>query len=448
MIGPDTALARCQDLIQLARKMGADEADAVARASASESVGVRLGALEEVERSESEEIGLRVFVGRRSASISTSDFAPEGLKLLAERAVEMARLAPEDPYGGLAPADALFSGDGVDLDLHDGVDPSPEELREAALAAEDAARAVAGVTNSNGGSASASRSVFALAATNGFARGYSGGSHTFSASVVAGEGADKQTDYAYRTQRHRSDLPDPAGIGQEAGERAVRKVRPVSIPSGKMPVVFDPRVGGGIIGHLLGAMSAPSIARKASFLIGREDEQLFDSAIRIAEDPQRLRGLRSRNYDGEGVASVPRDLVSNGRVFGWLTNVASAAQLDLSLTGHASRGGGGSPGVAAGNIYLAAGEPSVAELIADIEDGLFVTDLFGQGVNLVTGDYSRGASGLRIRNGELAEPVAEITIAGTLPEMFRALVPASDLELVRGLDVPTFRIDGMFVAGQ
>ena len=203
-----------------------------------------------------------------------------------------------------------------------------------------------------------------------------------------------------------------------------------------------------VIGHLLGAMSAPSIARKANFLIRREDEQLFDSAIRIAEDPQRLRGLRSRNYDGEGVASVPRDLVSNGRIFGWLTNVASAAQLDLSLTGHASRGGGGSPGVAAGNIYLAAGEPTVAELIADIEDGLFVTDLFGQGVNLVTGDYSRGASGLRIRNGELAEPVAEITIAGTLPEMFRALVPASDLELVRGLDVPTFRIDGMFVAGQ
>jgi PmbA protein len=195
-------------------------------------------------------------------------------------------------------------------------------------------------------------------------------------------------------------------------------------------------------------MSAPSIARKASFLIGREDEQLFDSAIRIAEDPQRLRGLRSRNYDGEGVARVPRDLGSNGRVFGWLTNVASAAQLDLSLTGHASRGGGGSPGVAAGNISLAAGEASVAELIADIEDGLFVTDLFGQGVNLVTGDYSRGASGLRIRHGELAEPVAEITIAGTLPEMFRALVPASDLELVRGLDVPTFRIDGMFVAGQ
>ena len=420
MITSDAALARCQDLVDLARQMGADEADAVARASSSESVSVRLGALEEVERSESEEIGLRVFVGRRSASINTSDFAPEGLRTLAQRAVEMARLAPEDPYGGLVPREALFSGDGPDLDLSDGGEPSPGDLREAALATEDAARAVA----------------------------KAGGRLVISPGVVAGEGGDKQTDYAYRTQRHRSDLPDPAEIGREAGERAVRKVGPGSIPSAKMPVVFDPRVGGGILGHLLGAMAAPSIARKASFLIGREQDQLFDSALRIVEDPHRLRGLRSRHYDGEGTASVPRALVEEGRITGWLTNVASAAQLDLDLTGHASRGGGGAPGIAPGNVYMEAGGPSVAELIADIEDGVFVTDLFGQGVNLVTGDYSRGASGLRIRNGELAGPVAEITIAGTLPEMFRALVPADDLELQRGIDVPTLRIDGMSVAGQ
>lgn len=447
MIGIDAALARCHELVDLARRMGADAADAVARASSSESVGVRLGALEEVERSESEEIGLRVFVGRRSASINTSDFAPAGLELLAQRAVEMARLAPEDPYGGLAPSEALVSGEALDLDLVDTAAPSPEDLRAAALATEDAARAVAGVTNSNGGSASYSRSVFALVASNGFARGHAGGSHSLSASVVAGEGGDKQTDYAYRTQRHRSDLPDPAEIGREAGERAVRKLAPASIPSGRMPVVFDPRVGGGVLGHLLGAMGAPSIARKASFLIGREQDQLFDSAIKVLEDPHRLRGLRSRNYDGEGVASVPRALVDAGQVTGWLTNVASAAQLGLELSGHASRGSGGAPGVSVGNVYLEAGEPSVAELIADIEDGLYVTDLFGQGVNLVTGDYSRGASGLRIRGGELAEPVAEITIAGTLPEMFRALVPADDLEFQCGIDVPTFRIDGMAVAG-
>ncbi|MBO6528001.1 TldD/PmbA family protein [Erythrobacter sp.] len=448
MIDHDAALARCQDLVELARKAGADAADAVARASSSESVSVRLGALEEVERSESEEIGLRVFVGRRSASINTSDFAPEGLRTLAQRAVEMARLAPEDPYGGLAPQDALFAGEAADLDLTDPAEPSPGDLREAALATESAARAIDGVTNSNGGSASGSRSVFALVTTNGFAHGHAGSSFTLSASVVAGEGADKQTDYAYRTQRHRSDLPDPAEIGREAGERAVRKVGPGSIPSCTMPVVYDPRVGSGVLGHLLGAMAAPTIARKASFLIGREGDQLFDSGVDIVEDPHRLRGLRSRNYDGEGVATLPRALVEAGHVTGWLTNVASAAQLGLGLTGHASRGGGGSPGVAASNVYMKAGSQSVADLIGDIEDGVFVTDLFGQGVNLVTGDYSRGASGLRIRKGELAEPVAEITVAGKLPDMFRALVPANDLELVRGIDVPTFRIDGMSVAGQ
>ena len=448
MIDSDTALARCQDLVDLARTMGADEADAVARASSSESVSVRLGALEEVERSESEEIGLRVFVGRRSASINTSDFAPEGLKALAQRAVEMARLAPEDPYGALAPAEKLFTGDPVDLEMIDGGEPSPEELREAALAVEDAARAVEGVTNSNGGSASASHSVFALAATNGFARGHAGGSHTLSASVVAGEGGDKQTDYAYRTQRHRSDLPGAEAIGREAGERTVRKLRPGSIPSARMPVVFDPRVGSGVLGHLLGAMSGPGVARKASFLIGREGGQLFDSAINVVEDPHRLRGLRSRNYDGEGIAPAQGKLVHGGRIGGWLTNVASAAQLGLDLTGHASRGGGGSPGVAVRNVYMEAGSQSVAELIADIEDVLFVTDVFGQGVSLVTGDYSRGAAGLRIRNGELAEPVAEITIASTLPEMFAALTPANDLEFMRGIDVPTLRIDGMSVAGQ
>ncbi|WP_324829137.1 TldD/PmbA family protein [Qipengyuania zhejiangensis] len=448
MIGSDEALARCQQLVELARAKGADAADAVCRAAASESVGVRLGALEDVERSESEEIGLRVFVGARSSSIHTSDFAPEGLALLAERAVEMARIAPEDAYAGLAPEDRLFNGQMPDLELLDHDEPTPTQLREAALACEDAARDVPGVTNSNGGSASVSRTVFGLATSHGFARGYATGSHTLSASVVAGESGAMQTDYAYRTTRYRSDLPGPQEIGEEAGRRATRKVGPVSIPSQRMPVVFDPRVGGGVLGHLLSAMSGPAIARKASFLIGREDEQLFDTGLRIVEDPLRVRGLRSRVFDGEGVGCRPRTLVEDGKITGWLTNVASSRQLGLPLTGHAGRGSGGAPGVSPSNVMLEAGSVSVAELIADIEDGLFVTDLFGQGVNLVTGDYSRGASGLRIRNGELAEPVAEITIAGNLPEMFRALVAASDLELIRGIDTPTFRIDGMSVAGE
>lgn len=447
MIDTDAALSRCQDLVALARSLGADAADAVAGASASEGVTVRLGQLEEVERSESEEIGLRVFVGKKSASISTSDFAPEGLRALAERAVEMARHAPEDRYAGLAPEEALFAGELIDLELADSQEPGPAALREAALATEDAARAVAGVTNSDGGSASASRSVAALATSNGFAKGYSGTAFSLSASVIAGEGSAMQTDYASRTARHLVDLITPQEVGRQAGERAVARLNPGSMPSKAMPVVFDPRVAGGLLAHLVGAMGAPSIARKASFLLGREEEQLFDSAIRIIDDPLRLRGLRSRQFDGEGVETEGRALVEGGRLTGWLTNVASARQLDLQLSGNASRGGSGAPGVSVSNVHMEAGAQTPEQLVADIEDGLYVTSLFGQGVNMVTGDYSRGATGFRIRGGEITGPVAEITIAGNLIDMFRAIVPANNLEMFRALNVPTLRIDGMTVAG-
>ena len=448
MIDKETALARCQDLVALACKMGADAADAVARANASESVSMRLGHLEEVERSESEEIGLRVFVGKRSASINTSDFGEDGLRALAERAVQMAGHAPEDRHAGLAPQEALSTGELPELELDDPDQPSPEYLREAALRAEDAARAVAGVTNSNGGSASASRAVVALATSTGFGRSYAGSGFSLSASVIAGEAGGLQTDYASRGARFRADLPSPEMVGSEAGRRAVARLNPVSMPSRKLPVVFEPRIAGGLVGHLLGAMSGPAIARKASFLLGHEKDELFDPAIRIVEEPLRRRGPRSRPFDGEGLACTDRTLVENGRIFGWLTNVASADQLGIGLTGHASRSGGGSPGVSASNVHMERGRVSPEALMEDIEDGLYVTSLFGQGVNTVTGDYSRGATGFRIRKGEIAEPVAEITIAGSLLDMFRALTPADDLEMTRSINVPTLRIDGMTVAGE
>ena len=448
MIDKETALARCQDLVALACKMGADAADAVARANASESVSMRLGHLEEVERSESEEIGLRVFVGKRSASINTSDFGEDGLRALAERAVQMAGHAPEDRHAGLAPQEALSTGELPELELDDPDQPSPEYLREAALRAEDAARAVAGVTNSNGGSASASRAVVALATSTGFGRSYAGSGFSLSASVIAGEAGGLQTDYASRGARFRADLPSPEMVGSEAGRRAVARLNPVSMPSRKLPVVFEPRIAGGLVGHLLGAMSGPAIARKASFLLGHEEDELFDPAIRIVEEPLRRRGPRSRPFDGEGLACTDRTLVENGRIFGWLTNVASADQLGIGLTGHASRSGGGSPGVSASNVHMERGRVSPEALMEDIEDGLYVTSLFGQGVNTVTGDYSRGATGFRIRKGEIAEPVAEITIAGSLLDMFRALTPADDLEMTRSINVPTLRIDGMTVAGE
>ena len=448
MIDTQTALARCEALVTLARKKGADAADAVASAQTSESVTVRLGNLEEVERSESEEIGLRVFVGHRSTTISTSDFAAHSLDTLAARAVEMARIAPEDRHAGLAPAECLFEGIPPDLDLFDATERAPADLRSAATAVEEAARAVEGVSNSDGGSASTSHSVAALVTSNGFAQGYETSGHSLSASVIAGEGADKQTDYAMRSARHLADLPDAETIGSKAGERAVARLRPGSMPSARMPVVFDPRVGLGLVGHLIAAMSAPAIARKASFLMGHEDEILFDSAIRILEDPLRPRGLRSRAFDGEGVACTAKALVEGGKIGGWLTNVSSASQLGLGLTGNASRGGSGAPGVSASNVHLAAGDVSPQDLMRDIEDGLYVTSLFGQGVNGVTGDYSRGATGFRIRGGEIAGAVAEITIAGNLLDMFRALVPADDLEMHRAVNVPTLRIDGMMVAGE
>ncbi len=448
MIDTTAALARCQELLAIARAKGADAADAVARADSSESVAVRLGKLEDVERSESEEIGLRVFVGRRSASIHTSDFTPESFAALAERAVEMARLAPEDPYAGLAPEDLLMQGDLPELDLDDGTEPGPHALRERARAVEEAARAVPGVTNSDGGGASHSRSLAALATSHGFARAYGASGHGLSASVIAGTGGGMQTDYASRSARHLADLPSAEEIGREAGTRAVAKLDPASMPSRALPVVFDPRVGNGLVGHLLGAMSGGAIARKASFLLGREEEELFDPAIRILEDPHRPRGQRSRPFDGEGLACTPRQLVEGGRIFGWMTNAAAARQLNIGLTGHATRGGGGAPGVGASNVHMEPGAVTPEELMADIEDGLYVSGLFGQGVNLVTGDYSRGATGFRIRKGERAGPVAEITIAGNLVEMFRAMMPANDLEMYRMVNVPTLRIDGMTVAGE
>ncbi len=434
-------------LVDRARRAGADAADAVYIADASESVSVRLGKLEDVERSESEHIGLRVFIGHRSATIGSSDLSDAALGELAARAIAMATNAPDDPYAGLAPEDRLLRGAPVDLDLSDPTEPRPQDLRAMAEAAEDAARAVAGVTNSEGAGASSGAAVMALATSHGFAAGYAGTSRSISASVLAGEGGAMQHDYAGRMARHSADLITPAEIGQQAGDRAVARLNPGRMKSGAMPVVFDPRVGGSFLGHLAGAISGMAIARRASFVLGREDEQLFDSQVVITDDPLRPRGLRSRPFDGEGLPTAPRDLVKDGRITGWLMDSASARQLGLQPTGHAARGASGAPGATPSNLHLAAGTLSVAELIADIADGVLITELIGHGVNGVTGDYSRGASGFRIIGGEIAGPVAEFTVAGSLVDMFKGLTPASDLEWHRSINVPTIRIDGMMVAG-
>ena len=446
MLDASAAQERAAALIDRARRAGADAADAVYLADASESVSVRLGKLEDLERSESEHVSLRVFAGKGSASIGSSDLGDAALDELAARAVAMARAAPEDPYAALAPEDMLMRGPLPALDLCDAAAPSPAELRSIAEATEAAALAVAGVTNSQGGGASAGRTVVALATSHGFAGSYETSSHGLSASVVAGEGSAMQRDYAWRSARYRADLPGPAEIGRLAGERAVGRLGPGRLASGPLPVVFDPRVGGTLVGHLLGAMSGGAIARRASFLLDHDGGQIFPEDITIIDDPLRPRGLRSKPFDGEGLPTDRRVLVENGRLTGWLMNAAAARQLGGRPTGHATRGGG-APGIGATNTHLAAGRVSPAELIADIADGVYVTEVIGMGVNGVTGDYSRGASGRRIVNGQLAGPVAEFTIAGNLIDMFGQLRAADDLEWYRAINVPTLRIDGMMVAG-
>ncbi len=441
------AESRVADLVAAARRAGADAADAVYFRNQSTEVQVRLGALEDVGRSDGEEIGLRLFVGKRSASVSSSDLSPEALSALVERAAAMAREAPEDEYAGLAPADRLLTGAAIDIDGDDGADPSPATLKERALAAEEAARAVPGITNSEGAGASAGRTAMALATSTGFVRGSTTSGYGCSASVIGGTGAGMQRDYDYHSTRHLVDLEDAAAIGRRAGERTVARLDPGKLGSGPMPVVFDPRVGSSLLGHLAGAITGAAIARRTSFLLGKLDQQVFAKGLTIRDDPHRARGLRSRAFDGEGLPTQAMDIIADGILTTWLLDSASARQLGLAPTGHASRGGSGAPGAGTSNLYLEAGTMTVDALIADIKLGVFVTELIGHGVNGVTGDYSRGASGFTIRDGKLAEPVAEITIAGNLKDMFLNMAAADDLEFRRAMDVPTVRIDGMTVAG-
>lgn len=447
MLKPQEALDRAQNLVSQAIKAGADAADAVYVCDASTEVQVRLGALEDVARSEGEDIGLRVFVGQRSATISSSNMNPAILADLVTRAIDMAKEAPEDPYAGLAPAELVAKGALPDVDGDDGQDPDPATLRAAALECEDAARAVAGVTNSEGAGASAGRSIFALATSGGFAGVASSSGYGISASVLAGEGDAKERDYDWRSARHHADLDSAAAIGKRAGERTVRRVNPGSIKSGQMPVIFDPRVGSSLVGHLIGAISGSSIARKTSFLLDANGEQLFDSSVTIVDDPLRPRGLGSRAFDGEGLPTARRAIIDKGVLTGWLMESASARQLGLQPTGHASRGVSGAPGTSPANLHLEGGSVSPEELMADIKYGIYVHELAGQGVNPVTGDYSRGAAGFLIIDGQLAGPVSEFTVAGNLKDMYRAMVAANDLEFIRATNVPTLRVDGMMIAG-
>jgi PmbA protein len=435
-----------QALLGSAKSAGAERADAILVGRTSLSVERRLGQTETLERSESKDLGLRVFCGAKSAIVSASSVDPARFAALAERAVAMARVVPDDVLADLSedaapPADAAF------LDLVDPGEPAVDALIVRAEAAEAAALAVAGVTNSEGGSAGFGRTEMYLATSAGFAGSYARSYHSHSASVIAGAGTSMQRDYDYHGAVHLSDLDDPAAIGHSAGERAVSRLNPTRPKTGQMPVVFDPRVSSSLVGHLSSAINGASVARGTSFLKDRMGQRLFRTGVHIKDDPHRIRASRSGTFDAEGAPTRPRTLIEDGVLTTWLLDSRSARQLGLRTTGHASRGTGGPPSPSATNLYMDAGEATPAELMADIELGVYVTELIGMGINGMTGDYSRGAAGFMIRNGTLAEPVAEITIAGNLNDMFAVLMPANDLKFRRGTDAPTIRVDGMTVAG-
>ncbi len=435
------------DLINDAKKAGADAADAIVVNGTSVSVTYRLGKLEHLERADGGDIGLRVFKGKRQAIVSSADRKPEALKELVDRAVSMAATVPEDPFCGIADPEQLATTL-PDLDICDPADVSVDTLISHAEACEAAARDVKGVTNSEGASASWGRHQVAVAASNGFARAYESSGSSMSASVLAGEStSEMETDYDYTAAVYFGDLRSPEDVGRTAGERAVKKLGGRKAASQKVPIVYDPRVARSIISHFVGGINGAAVARGTTFLKDFMDKDVFNSSITILEDPHLDRGLRSKPCDAEGLANQKRALADQGRLTTWIMDLRASRQLDLKPTGHASRGTGSPPGASATNVVLKPGDQSPAALMADIKQGFYVTDLVGQGINMITGDYSRGAVGYWIENGEIAYPVHEVTVAGNLKDMFANMTAADDLIIRYGIDSPTLRIDGMSVAG-
>ncbi len=435
-----------ESLLATARRSGADAADAVLVEGQGLSATQRLGKPEAVERSEGCDFGLRVLVGQRQSIVSTTDIAKDAMPELVNRVIAMAKAAPDDPYAGLAEASEIATS-WPDIDMFDATEPSVGRLVERAAAAEDAALAVTGITNSEGGEASWSTHCMTLVTSNGFAASYKRSSFSVSAAVLAGEGQDMERDYAWSHTVHETDLEDPATVGREAAERAVRRLNPRRPASAAVPVVFDPRVSGSLVGHLASALNGTLIARGTSFLKDRLDTQVFARGIDIRDAPHRSRGLKSKPFDAEGLATRPKAIVKDGYIRSWFLDLGTARQLELQSTSHASRSAGGMPAPAPGNLFLAAGSVSPDELMADIVNGLYITELMGMSVSMVTGDYSRGCGGFWIENGRISYPVSDVTIAGNLTNMFLNLVPASNLEFKYGIDAPTVRVDGMTVAG-
>ncbi|WP_425080110.1 TldD/PmbA family protein [Ruegeria denitrificans] len=438
-----------QHLLDVARKAGADAADAIVLDGSSVSVEVRGGALEHAERSEGTDLGLRVFLGKRSAIVSSSDSRPETLRAMAERAVAMAKEAPEDPFSGLADPDQLVTDWNTEsLELTDPAPaPSAEALMQDALRAEAAALAVTGVTQVSDAAASYGTHHVHLAATNGFTGGYERSSRSISCVAISGEGTGMERDYDGDSRTFQSDLRSADEIGRTAGERAVQLVGARKPETGRFPVLFDERISSSLIGHLLAASNGAAIARGASWLKDCLGQDVLPAHLSLIEDPHRPRISGSRPFDAEGLPTRRRAIVENGILTGWTLDLSSGRKLDMASTGNATRGVSGPPSPSNWNLSLTQGDQSRADLLREMGTGLLVTSMIGSTINPNTGDYSRGASGFWVENGEITHPVNECTIAGNLRDMLRRIVPANDARPYLSRVVPSLLIEGMTLAG-
>lgn len=436
-----------QDLITKAKSQGADAADAVYIEGTSLSVHCRMGEIEQLERSEGFDLGLRVLIGKRQAIVSSADTSTAALDELVSRAISMARVVPEDEFAGLAEPDQLISGKIADLDMFDPHEPSADALEEMAHKAEQAGMDIKGVTNSEGAGASFGKTRVAVAASNGLAQAYERSGFSLSASLIAGEGTGMERDWDYTGAVWAEDMRTPEDVGKTAGEYAVRRLGARKVSSQTVPVIYDARVARSLLSHLSGAINGAAVGRGTSFLKDSMNEQIFASSINIIDDPLRKRGLSSAPFDDEGIATEKMNMIEGGKLTSWFLDLRSARQLGLQTRGHASRGVSSTPHPSSSNLYLQPGDQTPEEMISEMGTGLYITELIGMGVNQVTGDYSRGASGFWVEGGEIAYPVSELTVAGNLKEMFLSLKPANDLDFRYGTDSPSIRLDAMMVAG-
>lgn len=438
-----------QTLLDIARKAGAEAADAVVVAGDAVSIDVRGGRLEQAERAEGVDIGLRVLIGRRQACVSSSDVSERVMAEMAERAVAMAREAPEDPHAGLAdPGQLARVWDLAALELSDPApDPEAAALQADALAAEAAARGHAGISQVDSASASFSRRAFHMAATNGFSGGYARSSRSVSCVAITGNGGGMERDWAAESRIWQADLPDAASVGHLAAERTLARAGGRKPPTGSFPVLYDERVANSLIGHLLGAINGTAIARGASWLRDAMGQPVLPQGLDLTEDPLRPRISGSRPFDGEGLACTRRALVADGVLQGWVLDLATGRKLGLPSTASAARGTGGPPAPSAGNVTLTQGSASRADLIRDMGTGLLVTSMLGATISATTGDYSRGAAGFWVENGEIAYAVNECTIAGNLRDMLRRIVPANDARGHLSTVVPSLLVEGLTLAG-